>query len=79
MQSFLHRANPENARLCELLDAAADRKGHDERQQADALCVTLGFMRQVRQGMRKRSALSDAFIRGCAQYAGVSYEVARSA
>ena len=49
----------------------AKRRGHDWADMASCLRVTVGYIYQLRTGIRLTSQISHEFARSCAQYLGV--------
>ena len=62
--------------LVPYLRKVAAQRGHDLSALSISLGVTAGFISQVENGLRKKSSLSDDFVRACAQYLDVPYLVA---
>ena len=53
------------------LEDDAQKQGHDFREMAEALGVTMGYILQLRSGIRRVQDITHDFCASCAKYLGV--------
>jgi transcriptional regulator with XRE-family HTH domain len=53
------------------LEDDADKRGHDFKELADALGVTMGYILQLRSGIRRVPDITHDFCASCAKYLGI--------
>ena len=73
-RQFVDAQDPSSAPFFLLMDKAAAEKGHDQRGMALSTGVTLGFLQQLRLGIKSLDSTSIEFSRACAEYTGTTID-----